>query len=342
MKIMVTSFTRSCARTATLSVPDPPADHCWPLPLPETPGHSQASLGQSVVGSLLLSPGSWCAQGFVCALQESVSRSCVSSVIKSHWPPKSNSLGVLSPFSRSEGGKSVVGPRTFLTVQEFLWYNCSAICGSSAWWLYGGINSNLLQECLCHRPCDPGSVQFSCSVVSNSLRPHGLQHSSLPCPSPTPRVYSNSCPLSRWCHPAISSSVVPFSSCPQSLPASGSFLTSQFFTSGGQSMRVSASASVLLMNIQDWFPLGWTGWISLQSKGLSRVFSNTAVQKKQFFGVTSCPCNRPLLTCTSTGDSNTGVAQSVGVSASWCAQGLSTGYLPKVGPNDIFPWDFLL
>ena len=286
--------------------------------------------------SFLLGPG---VQGFVCALQESVSQSCV---IKSHWPPKSNSLGVLSPFARSEGGKSVVGPRTFLTVQEFLWYNCSAICGSSAWWLYGGINGNLLQECLCHRPCDPGSVQFSCSVVSNSLRPHGLQHSSLPCPSPTPRVYSNSCPLSRWCHPTISPSVIPFSSHLQYFPAPGSFPMSQFFTSGGQSMRVSASASVLLMNIQDWFPLGWTGWISLQSKGLSRVFSNTAVQKKQFFGATSCPCKRPLLTCTSTGDSNTGVAQSVGVSASWCAQGLSTGYLPKLGPNDIFPWDFLL
>ena len=129
-----------------------------------------------------------------------------------------------------------------------------------------------------------GSVQFSCSVVSDSLQSHELQHARPPCPSPTPRVYSNSCPLSRWCHPTISSSVVPFSSCPQSLPASGSFPVSQLFAQGGQSIGVSASASVLLMNIQDWSPLGWTSWISSQSKGLSRVFSNTTVQKHQFFG----------------------------------------------------------
>ena len=126
------------------------------------------------------------------------------------------------------------------------------------------------------------SVQFSGSVMSNSLRPHGLQHARPPYPSPTPRVYSNSCPLSWWCHPTISSSVIPFS-CLQSFPASGSFQMSQFFTSGGQSTGLSASASVLPMNIQDWFPLGLTGWISLQSKGLSRVFSNTTVQKHQFF-----------------------------------------------------------
>ena len=126
------------------------------------------------------------------------------------------------------------------------------------------------------------SVQFSCSVVSDPLQPHGLQHARPPCPSPTPRVYSNSSPLSWWCPPTISSSIVPFS-CLQSFPASGSFQMSQFFTSGGQSIGVSASASVLPMNIQDWFPLGWTGWISLQSKGLSRVFSNTTVQKHQFF-----------------------------------------------------------
>ena len=125
-------------------------------------------------------------------------------------------------------------------------------------------------------------VQFSHSVVSDSLRPHGLQHTRPSCPSPAPGVYSNSCPLSRWCHPTISSSVIPFSSCLQSFPASGSFQTSQFFTSGGQSIGVSASVSVLAMNIQDWSPLGWTGWISLQSKGLSRVF-NTTVQKHQFF-----------------------------------------------------------
>ena len=127
------------------------------------------------------------------------------------------------------------------------------------------------------------SVQFSLLVVSSSLWPHEPQHARLPCPSPTPGVYSDSCPLSRWCHPALSSSVVPFSSCPQSLPESGSFPTSQLFTSGGQSNGVSASASVLPMNIQDWSPPWWTGSISLQSKGLSRVFSNTTVQKQQFF-----------------------------------------------------------
>ena len=155
------------------------------------------------------------------------------------------------------------------------------------------------------------SVQFSRSVVSDSFRPHELQHTRPPCPSPAPGVHPNSCSLSRWFHPAISSSVVPFSSCPQSLPASESFPMSQFFAWGGPSIRVSALASlpasesfpmsqffawggpsigvsalasVLPKNTQDWSPLGWTGWISLQSKGLSRVFSNTTVQKHQFFG----------------------------------------------------------
>ena len=122
---------------------------------------------------------------------------------------------------------------------------------------------------------------FNWSVTSNSLRPDGLQHARLPCPLPSPRACSNSCPLSQWCHPTISSSVVPFS-CLQSFPASRSFPMSQLFILGGQS--IGASASVLPMIIQDWFPLGWTGWISLQSKGLSRVFSNTTVQKCQFFG----------------------------------------------------------
>ena len=122
------------------------------------------------------------------------------------------------------------------------------------------------------------SVQFSQSVVSNSLQQHESQHTRPPCPSPTPRVHPNSCPLSWWCHPAISSSVVPFSSCPQSFPTSGSFQMSQLFASGGQIIGVSASTSVLSMNTQDWSPLGWTGWIPLQSKGLSRVFSNTTVQ----------------------------------------------------------------
>ena len=128
------------------------------------------------------------------------------------------------------------------------------------------------------------SVQFSCSVMSNSLRPHELQHARLPCPSPTPRVHPNSRPLSQRCHPTISSSVVPFSFCLQSFPTAGSFPMSQLFTWSGQSTGVSASASVLPMNTQDWSPLGCTGWISLQSKGLSRVFSNTTVQKHQFFG----------------------------------------------------------
>ena len=128
------------------------------------------------------------------------------------------------------------------------------------------------------------SVQFSRSVMSNSLWPHGLQHTRLPCPSPTPRACSDSCPSSWWCHPTISSSVIPFSSCLQSFPASGSFPVSQFFASGGQNTGVSVSASVLPMNIEDWFPLGWTGWVSLQSKGLSRIFSNTTVQKHQLFG----------------------------------------------------------
>ena len=127
------------------------------------------------------------------------------------------------------------------------------------------------------------SVQFSHSIVSDSLRPHELQHTRPPCPSPTPGIHPNSCPLSWWCHPAISSSVVPFSSCFQSLPEPGSFPVSQLFTWGGQSIGVSALASVLPMNTQDWSPLGWTSWISLQSKGFSRVFSNTTVQKHQFF-----------------------------------------------------------
>ena len=127
-------------------------------------------------------------------------------------------------------------------------------------------------------------VQFSCSVVSDSLWPHGLQHARLPCPSPASGAYSNSCPLRQWCHPTISSSVVLFSSCLQSFPASGSFQMSQLFASGGQSIGVSASTSVLSMNIRDWFPLWWTGWISLPSKGLSGIFFNTRVQKHQFFG----------------------------------------------------------
>ena len=127
------------------------------------------------------------------------------------------------------------------------------------------------------------SVQFSHSVMSDPLRPHESQHARAPCPSPTPEVYSNSCPSSRWCHPTISSSVIPFSSHLQSFPASGSFPMSQLLASGGQNIGVSVSTSVLPMNTQDWSPLGWTGWISLQSKGHSRAFSSLTVQKQQFF-----------------------------------------------------------
>ena len=122
--------------------------------------------------------------------------------------------------------------------------------------------------------------------MSDSLRPRGLQHARLPCPSPTPRAWANSCPLSWWCHPTISSSVVPFSSCLQTFPASGSFPMSQFFASGGQSIGVSGSESDLPMSIQDWFPLGWTGLISLQSEQLSRIFANTPVQKQHRFYLT--------------------------------------------------------
>ena len=141
------------------------------------------------------------------------------------------------------------------------------------------------------------SVQFSRSVVSDSLRSHESQHARPPCPSPTPGVHSNSCPLSRWCHPTISFSVIPFS-CPQSFPASGSFQMSQLFASGGQSIGVSASTSILPMNTQDWSPVGWTGWISLQSKGLSRVFSDTTIQKHQFFSAQlSSQSNSHIHTC---------------------------------------------
>ena len=140
-----------------------------------------------------------------------------------------------------------------------------------------------MSRCCALKRIQFSSVQFSHLVVSDSLRPYRLQHARLPCPSPAPGACSNSCPLSRWCHPTISCSVIPFS-CLQSFPASGSFPMSHFFTSGSQSIGLSASTSVLPMNIQDWFPLELTGWISLQSKGLSRVFANTTVQKHLFFG----------------------------------------------------------
>ena len=152
--------------------------------------------------------------------------------------------------------------------------------GQMDWWGNQNAHSRRLFKYLVSQSVS----QFSRSVMSDSLRPHELQHARPPCPSPTPGVHPNPCPLSWWCHPAISSSVIPFSSCPQSFSASGSFPMSQLFPSGGQGIGVSASTSVLSMNTQDWSPLGWTGWISLQSKGLSRVFSNTTVQKHQFFG----------------------------------------------------------
>ena len=144
-----------------------------------------------------------------------------------------------------------------------------------------GVTNSLMTEKTKHTH---GSVQFSRSVMSDSLQSHGGQHARLPCPSPTPGVYSKSCPSSQWCHPTISFSVVPFSSYLQSFPASESFQMSQLFASGGQSIGVSASASVLPMNIQDWYPLGWACLVSLQSKGLSRVFSSTTIWKHQFLG----------------------------------------------------------
>ena len=153
--------------------------------------------------------------------------------------------------------------------------------GERTWTFFqrGYINSQQVHE----KVLKISSIQFSHSVMFDSLRPHESQHARPPCPLPTPGVHSNSCSSSQWCHPTISSSVAPFSSCPQSLPSSESFLMSQLFTWGGQRIGVSALASVLPMNTQDWSPLGWTGWISWQFKGLSRVFFNTTVQKHQFF-----------------------------------------------------------
>ena len=176
------------------------------------------------------------------------------------WQP----TPVFSP-GESHGQRSLVGSRPCIRKESNmteLRTNLTPLCTSP-------ILSSLFY-CL---------IQFSHSVMSDSLRLHGLQHAKPPCPSPTPRVHPNSCPLSWWCHPTVSSSVVPFSSCPQSFPASGSLQMSQLFTSGGQSFGVSASTLVLPVNTQDWSPFRWTGWISLQSKGLSRVFSNTSVQK---------------------------------------------------------------
>ena len=188
---------------------------------------------------------------------------CTKLIIFFFYQPESCMMLLIHPQSKNP-----------LTYPWFVSLESGFLCSSwisfaSRLWIFGPISS----------------VQFSRSVVSDSLRPHEPQHARPPCPSPIPRVPPNPCPSSWWCHPAISSSVVPFSSCPQSFPASGSFPMSQLFTTGGQSIGVSASASVPPMNSQDWSPLGWTGWISLQSSvGLSRVLSNTTVQKHQFFG----------------------------------------------------------
>ena len=214
---------------------------------------------------------------------ESESRSVVSDSLQLHglyssWnsPGQNTGVGSLAllqrMFSTQESNQGLLHCRQILYLlnhkgsktEKDKYYMILLICGI----FFNGTN---------------GSVQFSRSVVSNSLWPHGLQHTRLPYPSPTPRAYSNSCPSRRWCHPTTSSSVIPFSSWLQSFPASGSFPMSHFFTSGGQSMGASASASVLPMNIQDWFPLGLTSLISFLSKGLSRVFSNTTVQRYQIF-----------------------------------------------------------
>ena len=178
-------------------------------------------------------------------------------LVRTCWMTQGAQLGAENPVGWDEGTGGGRSPR------EGMYYTYS-------WFTLLCRNQHIIKQL---------SVQFSRSVVSDSLRPHGPQHARPPCPSSTPRVHLNSCPLSWWCHPTISSSVIPFFSRPQSFPASGSSPVSQFFASGGQSIGVSASTSVLPMNTQDWPPLGWTGWISLQSMGLSRVFSNTTVQK---------------------------------------------------------------
>ena len=214
---------------------------------------------------------------------------CVLSCVDSLWP---HGLPPTSPWDFL-GKNTGVGCHFLLQgifpIQGFNprllhllhWQACSlSLCHLKSLSFILGKLSNLI---VCRNCSLFSSVQFSHSVVSYSLWPHGVQHARPPCPSPTPGVYSNSCPLSWWCHPTISSSDIAFSLYHQSFPASGFFQMSQLFTSGGQNIGVSASTSVLPVNIQHWFPLGWTDWISLQSKGLSRIFSNTTVQKHQFF-----------------------------------------------------------
>ena len=189
---------------------------------------------------------------------------------KSSWTSKGRELEDTHPISKSEYLKYLIEIQGVI-----VWIIQRNITHRRCIYSYGGWESQDLWS----KSWRPGE---SCSVVSDSLRPHGRQHARLPCPSLSPRVCSNSCPLSQWCYPTISSSVTPFSSLLQSFPASGSFPVSQFFHSGVQRIGASASASVLPMNIQNWFPLGWTSLISLLSKGLARVFSSTTVQKRQF------------------------------------------------------------
>ena len=197
-------------------------------------------------------------------------------------------VAVVSSFQLLSAFAAFAGMRPIILFLQIQWYEINLIrkvkkkIWTPTWCRYANykyanekvfnIIRKLQIKTTMRNSCIP--IQFSRSVVSNSLPPHGLQHARPPCPSSTPRVYSNSCPLSWWCHPSISSSVVPFSSHLQSFPESGSFQMSQLFSSGGQSIGVSASTSVLPVKIQDWFPLGWTGWISLQSKGLSSLLQN--------------------------------------------------------------------
>ena len=193
------------------------------------------------------------------------------------WLVIQSCLTLCNPMDCSLPGSSVHGDSPSKNTEV----GCHALLQGI--FLTQGSNPGLL-HCLVHSKRSIRILLFTHSVVSDSFQPCGLQHSRLPCPSPSPGACSNSCPVHQWCHSTISSSVVPFSSCLQPFPASGSFLMSQFFASDGQSIGASVSAAVLPVNIQGWFPLGWTGLISLQSKGLSRVFSNTIVQKHQFFG----------------------------------------------------------
>ena len=207
---------------------------------------------------------------------------------QAYLPANAGDVGLMPGLGRSLGGRNG-NPFQYSCLENSMdrgaWQAQSTVSQRVG---HDLVTSTGTGKCLLYAKNNSGCVQFSSvqvsrSVVSNSLRPHESQHARPPCPSLTPGVYSDSCPLSWWCHPTISSSVVPFSSYLQSFPESGFFQMSQLLSSGGQSIGVSASTSVLPMNTQDWSPLGWTSWIFLQSKGLSRVFSNTTVQKHQLF-----------------------------------------------------------